>query len=1297
MSNKKSKVISLLLSLCLAFEQGGFAQSIGRLDISGYLASPRNDVTPDKFRPLHLRYLSYNELNNNFKLFFDKGGIKEVKQIEFEADAKTILNYFFIGISLPDDTFWVNLRPDSPDNIIDPFLAKTDIGKILLEADLQLKKDTAQYTSPQTYEGRQYWDRLYKKAGELFGSENVTIPTLTRPWIVPGEIILMESTDNTFKTTPEASTERGRSAYIYKANLKVMLEEDYLTQTSKLDPSYQPLTSNYSFSNPRLKELNLYSTQLIRELIIPKITQEVNASKRYAPLRQVYYSLILAQWFKQSFLGKGGYYSQLINKKNLAAGLTSTVSWSKTTYFKEYQESFKNGEYAINESAYTPSGQVIRSYFSGGIILPKKTAYLQGSLIPSDSNYLIPAEFNGDDAAKREGVGGLELRQDTNYPIYNEHITRIRYLLSVVADKKATRKDISAEIITEILSIQRDGFPVFKQSHAERIARLIKLGERLSLLEHLISYLYQSKQGNRNKFLFNGTHIAPILRSTRGEAEIKGLITALRYLGINEGNHISLILESSRGETEIKRLIGVLKELGITQNTHIASILHSSRKEIEIKRLIETLEGLGITESNHKALILQSSRGETEIKDLIAVLRKLRITEGYHISLILHSARGETEIKDLITILEKLEITEGYHISLILQSSRSEAEIKGLIATLNELEITKGAHISQILQSSRGEAEIKNLIAILKGLGVDEGTHIASILHSSRGEAEIKRLIGVLEELGITKGTHIALILQSSRGEAEIKDLTMTLRDLGIRENHHIALILQSSRGEAEIKDLTMTLRGLGIRENYHIALILHSSQDEEEIKKLTTTLRGLGIRENYHIAMILHSSRTETEIKRLIGVLKELGITKGTHIALILHSSRTETEIKRLIEALKELGITKGTHIALILHSSRGEIEIKRLIGVLKELGITEGTNISQILYSSRTEAEINKLIELKKVIAREKSNEYPEQFIKNMFVSFASIDNPAPLLNKIMKMDLNTIKLEIEQLPVNTTREQFERKYGDMSIWILRFWGDGFTSLRSVIRGYAKERLLFDIIPEAENIIAAPENTENNEIKEMLAETINGLDDEEQKVIEMFLAGYLPGEIYIEYPNTPLSNVLDKLKENMVNDYKFKDYIEPFYNPNVGGATGQRTQAAIKSSQESSSALAIEQEDVLAVNKKGGVDFRTLSNMAHPINIPELNLKVMPIGKLDNIDIDSEWSEIRNMLNANIIPSAQRIKEYFEACYQENRLSDELNSILNCIAEIMRIEEERALATAPELRNLLILANLPENPSLP
>jgi len=389
MKNKFPKIFYFLLCFLLIFEQSGFAQVAGQLDVSGYFNGLRNVFSQDKFRPLHLRYLAYDNTNNSLKLILDKGDFKLPQTQEIEDSTRELLNYFFIGISLPNDSFWVNLRPDSPDNIIDSYLAQTDLGRVLLESDLQLKKDTASFTSPQTPEGKAYWKKLYQKAGELFGGENVTIPTLTRPWIVPGEIIIRETQEN---------------AYIYKASLKIMLEQDYLKESA-----------NYSFTDERLKQLNEYASELIRETIIPKLTRDINTAKRYAPLRQVYYSLILAQWFKQEFSGKNGLYSQLIDKKDLS-GLASRDTWSKDTYFQAYKKSFKEGEYSIKEPVYTPQGQVIRNYMSGGIALGAEiiASIKQGGII---ATRVLPGELTNNSIAISYSNQGISI---TNMPKLEE-------------------------------------------------------------------------------------------------------------------------------------------------------------------------------------------------------------------------------------------------------------------------------------------------------------------------------------------------------------------------------------------------------------------------------------------------------------------------------------------------------------------------------------------------------------------------------------------------------------------------------------------------------------------------------------------------------------------------------------------------------------------------------------------------------------------------------------------------------------------------------------------------------------
>jgi len=465
MFRKLQKILSLFLSFTFIFYQAGFAQVAAELNLAGYLGQFHTPAI-DKFRPLHLRYFSYDANSNNFRIILDKGDLKDIQGQELKASAQELLNYFLIGISLPDESFWVNLRPDSPENIIDPYLAQTDVGKILLEADLQLKKDTAKFTSPETPEGKTYWTKLYQKAGELFGYENVTIPTLTRPWIVPDEVIIRTTQD---------------SAYVYKATLKVLLEQDHLKNSA-----------TYNFTDPRLKALNEYASQIIRETIIPKLTKEVNISKKYAALRQVYYSIVLSRWFKTAFK-KGlsptkaetgsnkGTVPALIDSRNLT-NLMSKGNWSKNTYFQEYQKSFKDGEYNLKEPVYTPYGQSIRSYFSGGITMVSSP--ISGGFMAKPGVNMVAIAGRDPGKAVMDGnSGGLsvsspatvetyrvqfnELKNSRNYWGLKELVRVVWEAYKAIPDEKSSEAKalltLSGEIDREIENIRQAASSPVKQ------------------------------------------------------------------------------------------------------------------------------------------------------------------------------------------------------------------------------------------------------------------------------------------------------------------------------------------------------------------------------------------------------------------------------------------------------------------------------------------------------------------------------------------------------------------------------------------------------------------------------------------------------------------------------------------------------------------------------------------------------------------------------------------------------------------------------------------------------------------
>lgn len=350
----KRRCISLMVTICFLAQQAAFSQTM-----------PIPQPPADMFRPVHLRSLSFQPSVPSVELVLDSGE-RIAAPAAARASADILMEYFLVGLSLPNDVFWVNLRPDSPHEIIDPRLEKTEVGRIMLEADVQLKKDLAGLTSLDTQTGRRYWEQLYAKAGQLFSGDTLEIPALTRPWIVPGEVII-------------AQTPNG--AYIYKATLSVMLEQDYLKDQQA------------SFADPRMKELNDYSSQLVRTLLLPQLVRQVNTARRYAQLRQVYYSLVLAQWFKQRYAGqrRAGAHPLIerIDSFNLKR-LTSKTAWSKMTYFKAYETSFSKGEYRKEEQLHSASGTVVRTYFSGGAVINAQQALRSPGAVVNAVNGRIP-------------------------------------------------------------------------------------------------------------------------------------------------------------------------------------------------------------------------------------------------------------------------------------------------------------------------------------------------------------------------------------------------------------------------------------------------------------------------------------------------------------------------------------------------------------------------------------------------------------------------------------------------------------------------------------------------------------------------------------------------------------------------------------------------------------------------------------------------------------------------------------------------------------------------------------------
>jgi len=70
------RLISLTLTLSFGLQQTVFAYTAS-LNLSGYLNQGPNLSVSDRFRPISLRYFSYQPLTNDFQILLDKGDYQE--------------------------------------------------------------------------------------------------------------------------------------------------------------------------------------------------------------------------------------------------------------------------------------------------------------------------------------------------------------------------------------------------------------------------------------------------------------------------------------------------------------------------------------------------------------------------------------------------------------------------------------------------------------------------------------------------------------------------------------------------------------------------------------------------------------------------------------------------------------------------------------------------------------------------------------------------------------------------------------------------------------------------------------------------------------------------------------------------------------------------------------------------------------------------------------------------------------------------------------------------------------------
>lgn len=298
-----------------------------------------------------------------FDFIIDTGDSK-FQGAQLRAEGEKLIKYFLASLAIPDNDFWVNLSPYEKGRIVSEGLGQTDMGRDLLAQDYILKQLTASLIYPEKELGKNFWDRVYAKAKALYGTTEIPVNTFNKVWIMGDKASVYE---------------KGNTVLVAESHLKVMLEEDYLAlQKSKTG---QLIGRSADLSEPR----HQVGSQMVRELILPEIEREVNTGHNFASLRQIFNSLILANWYKNNL--KQAFLNQVYSDKVKLGGIETNDPSVKDKIYEQYLAAYKKGVFNYIKEEMDADGQqeTPRKYFSGGFKSGRAGNPSKAMIAPSES------------------------------------------------------------------------------------------------------------------------------------------------------------------------------------------------------------------------------------------------------------------------------------------------------------------------------------------------------------------------------------------------------------------------------------------------------------------------------------------------------------------------------------------------------------------------------------------------------------------------------------------------------------------------------------------------------------------------------------------------------------------------------------------------------------------------------------------------------------------------------------------------------------------------------------------------
>jgi len=337
------------------------------------------------FNPPVLKGLKVHPDNPfRFDFILDKGD-STLANDQLKEESSKLIKYFLASLTVPEKDLWVNLSPYEKDRIVPESFGQTEMGRDLLAQDYLLKQITASLIYPEDELGKTFWKRIYQEANKRFGTTNIPVNTFNKVWIVPEKAVVYENA-------------KAGTAYVVESRLKVMLEQDYLALEKNVEGGHVGQAAATA-ADPNVspqKDVNALGSQIVREIVIPALTKEVNENKNFAQLRQIYNSLILATWYKKKI--KDSILNKVYADKNKVVGVNIDDPQEKQKIYQQYLKAFKKGVYNYIKEEQDPVTQqmVPRKYFSGGLLMkvPLESTYDAAMVGPSLNKALSVVQMN---------------------------------------------------------------------------------------------------------------------------------------------------------------------------------------------------------------------------------------------------------------------------------------------------------------------------------------------------------------------------------------------------------------------------------------------------------------------------------------------------------------------------------------------------------------------------------------------------------------------------------------------------------------------------------------------------------------------------------------------------------------------------------------------------------------------------------------------------------------------------------------------------------------------------------------